>query len=805
MKRHLLILIALCFPLFLSAQTPAKFLIVKGIAVDSVGNKPLELVTVALLNPQTKVPVKGVLSAEDGTFEISAPAGKKYDLALAFVGYNTKTISLTDTIGSKDVGKLILSASNKTLNEVKITGLKPLVKREVDRIGYDVQADAEVKSITALDMMRKVPLLSVDANDNIKLRGSGSYKILINNKESALMARNPTDILKAMPAANILRIEVITTPPAKYDAEGLAGIINIITKKDADQGYNGSINTGYNTVWGYRANLNLTVKQGKFGYSGYTGFGGRKARSSRFENENTFFDSTKNVSGKLFQNGIRTNGNNNKYTESELSFEMDSLNLLTGTINWYKGDNTQGNIQSTLQRNKTNDIIQEYNTTNNGNGSYEGSDLGLNYQKSFKRSKDQLLTLSYKYSSSSNQQFNNLLTNGGKGAPADYRQDNNSGTKEHTAQLDYVHPVKKLIIEAGGKLILRDNYSNYTMDTLKNGNYVIANDQTNIFTYQQNVYSTYNSYHLKLKKWAFKAGLRFEGTTVKSSALNLDKTYNNLVPSFSAQRTLDSVSSLTFGFTQRIQRPGIYQLNPFINKSNPLFISTGNPNLTPAVNNNFELAYSISGKGSINVSSFYTFANNTIENISTLNTTNNVTTNTYANVGKNRRLGASLDINYPITKKFTLNVNATLLQVWLEGYVNGELIKNSGQQGYIFTYYSYKFDKGTRVGLNIGFDSRYVLLQGRDNYWFNNAYSVSQDLFKGKLNVSFSANNPFKEFIKLDFFTQTSQFQTYNVNYNFYRTFNFGLNYKFGALNSSIKKNQRGISNDDTSSGRSSN
>ena len=796
MKKIILIITTLCFSISLSAQTVPNLITVKGIAIDSVTNKPLDFVTTALQDPQTKAPVKSMLTKEDGSFELSAPAGKSYQLVLAFVGYGTKIINISKTDGDTDAGKILLSVTTSTLNEVSITSVKPLVKREVDRIAYNVQSDPESKAITALDMMRKVPMLSVDANDNIKLRGSGSYKILINNKESALMARNPADILKAMPASNILKIEVITTPPAKYDAEGLAGIINIITKKDADQGYNGSVNTGYNTVWGYRANLNLTVKQGKFGYNGYVGFNKRRAQTSPFENSTTFFNpaGTENVSATLQQNGARSNSNRNVYTGNELSFELDTLNLLTGTFNLYSGGNNNSNTQSTIQRDASQTITRDYSTRNDGTNSWKGVDAGINYQHGFKRNKEQLLTLSYKYSNSPNTQENYVTSNHGLGySTPDYMQYNNNGTKEYTTQVDYVHPMKVLTIEGGGKMILRNSFSNSIANVVQ---------PANNFIYHQDVYAAYNTYLLKFTKWSFKGGLRFERTNVNTEGGSVDQAYNNVVPSFSAQRVLDSVSSLTFGFTQRIQRPSIYQLNPFTDRSNPQYISGGNPNLRPAVNNNFELAYSKTGKGSLNITASYSFANNTIENVATVNGT--VTTTTFSNVGQNRRLGINSDLNYPITKKWNINVNAQLFHVWLRGTYNGDFYSNSGYQGYIFTYTSYKFDNGLRIGTNLGLDSRYVMLQGTDNYWVDYSFSAQKEFFKGKLNASFSANNPFKQFIKLDFSTRTPDFQSYNVNYNFYRTFNFGLNYKFGGLNGSIKKNQRGISNDDTSSGSKS-
>jgi outer membrane receptor protein involved in Fe transport len=273
-----------------------------------------------------------------------------------------------------------------------------------------------------------------------------------------------------------------------------------------------------------------------------------------------------------------------------------------------------------------------------------------------------------------------------------------------------------------------------------------------------------------------------------------------LVPSVSAQRTLDKTSSLTFGFTERIQRPGIYQLNPYVDSSNVKYKSTGNPNLRPSVNNNFELSYGNFAHGSINISTHYSFVNNSIQNVTSVGA-NDVTTTTYANVGKNQNLGFDVNINYPLTKKMNLNINAELLQVWLKGTYNGSFYTNSGQQGHIFTYTDYKFDNGLHLGVNLGFDSRYVLLQGRDNWYANNNYSASKEILNKKGTISLSVSNPFSKFNKLDFFTKTPDFETYNSNQNYYRSIYIGFNYKFGRLNSEIKKAQRGINNDDTSSG----
>jgi len=804
MKKLLLITIALFCSMLAFGQAVLPTITVRGTVIDSVTKQPVSYVTTALQDVKTQLSVRSTLTKEDGSFELTAPAGKDYQLAIIFVGYKNKIIPITPGKSIIDLDKVILQPSNKQLSDVSITAQKPLMKQEVDRLSYDVQADPDSKIITALDMIRKVPLLSVDATDNIKLRGSGDYKILINGKESAMMAHNPSDILKSMPASNIVKIEVITTPPAKYDAEGLAGIINIITTKNATQGYNGSVNGGYNSTFGYRANLNISVKEGKIGYTGYAGSNSRPAYSSDFENLSSFYSPASSLS----QTGSRANGSTNPYNANELSYEIDSLNLLTATFNIYSNSNNQTSSQFTTQTDANNNVTQSYHTQTNGTGSFKGSDLGLNYQLGFKHNKDELLTASYKFSRSDNQQNTNVSNDQTINYTApNYIQNNASGAREHTSQLDYINPLKVLTFEVGAKMILRDNYSNFNNDLFNatTNQYVNNPTQSNNFTYQQNVYSLYNSYQLKFTKWTFKTGVRLERTTINanftSSQSAFNQNYNNLVPSVSAQRTLNPTSSVTFGFTQRIQRPGIGQLNPFVDSSNTKYITTGNPNLKPAVNNNFELSYGNFAHGSINISTHYSFVNNSIQSVNSL-LANDVTATTYANVGQSKNLGIDVNINYPVTKKMNVNINSEYLQVWLKGTYNGNFYTNSGQQGHIFTNSDYKFDNGLRLGVNVGFDSRYVLLQGRDNWYFNQGYSASKEILNKRGQISLQVSNPFSKFNKLDFFTKTPDYQTYNSNQNFYRSVFLGFNYKFGKLNSEIKKAKRGINNDDAAGGR---
>ncbi len=811
MKFFKLTLIFLSFYCIAFAQTTNNNVVIKGIVADSVNNKPLSYVTIALQDAATKTTIKSALAKDDGSFEITIANDKNYLLVIAFTGYINKTIPIKSKETTVDIGKIVLSPSGKQLKEVVVTAVRPVMKRQIDGITYDVTADPESVALTALDMMRKVPLLSVDASDNIKLKGNSNYKILINGKESALVAKNPSDVLRAMPATNIERIEVITTPPAKYDAEGLAGIINIITKKNMDQGYNIGVNGRYNSVWGPGLNLNGTMKQGKFGLSAYAGYNVHKQQSRDFGNTQTFFADN----SVLSQAGSNLNHGTNKYGNAELSYEIDSLNLITGSIEIFKGNRYQsGNQLSTTL--DANDFTQEqYRLANNGYENFEGVDAAINYQLGFKKDKNRLLTLSYKYSYSPNSQFNNnVFSDTINYQQPGYQQYNSAGNKEHTIQLDYVHPFKKITLEAGGKAIIRNNYSNFETNNFNDSaqKYILDPLQSNDFNYHQNIYSLYNSYQYKFEKWTAKAGVRLERTTINANFVSVnssvDQDYNNLIPSLSIQKNFKT-SSITFGYTDRISRPGIEQLNPFVDQSNPKFISTGNPNLKPELNHTFELNYSNFTKTSVNIGLSYAFSKNSIQNVTSLqinNTANSidtVTLTTYENLGNNSRLGLNVNTNFSIIKDLTVSLNGQLAHVWLKGAYNGQFYTNQGYTGNAFMNAGYKFGKGFRFGIDAGFFSGDVNLQGKSSAFIFSSYVLSKTFLNKKATISLVANNPYSKTFTYHSHTTTPDFYQSSYGDEPYRTFAVRFNFKFGKLNSEIKKNQRTINNDDSKGGKS--
>ncbi|WP_207428170.1 outer membrane beta-barrel protein [Pedobacter sp. SYSU D00535] len=781
---------------------------IKGAVVDSASGKALEYVTVALKSADNK-PVKTALTSTKGTFSFANLQKGTYKLNIISVGYRgiSKEVSLDGSSTSYDAGSLRLAAQQNQLNEVSITADRPLVKQEIDRIAYDVQADPENKVNNVLDMLRKMPLVSIDADDNIQVKGSGSFKVLINGRPSSMVARSPKDVFKSMPASNIQKIEVITTPPAKYDGEGIAGIINIITNKKVDKGYNASVSTSYNAPYGPGLNGQITAKGEKFGVSSYSGGNWRNTPNTNFSLLRTSLSANATPTGSLITSGERENRNSYRYSNAELSYEIDTLNLITAELGYNGGNGNNNSLQRIEESAGTG--ARGYRIDNTSGYDWRGYELGLNYQLGFKRNKEQLLTGSYKFNSEKEESISDFFSTNYYGYQPSEKTPNNgrnntSGAKEQTIQLDYLHPVKKVNAEAGLKLILRNNFSDYEYGIYNDENDFVVNEaMSNNFDYRQNVYSFYNSYQLKLKDWGVKAGLRLERTLVDAdfvSSKSFFKTdYNNLIPSVSLQRKFKNNSSINLGYTQRIQRPSIWQLNPFEAQFNENFTQRGNTQLKPVLNHSFELSYSIFKKASINSGLSYSFANNTIQYVNRLD--GKVSRATFENIGENKDFGFNLSTNQQI-KSFNFNVNGRLSYVFMEGVIDGALLKNDGMQGNIYGYAGYKFKNDWRAGLNGGFYSAWITLQGQSNPYYYTSASLSKELLNKKLTLSGSVSNPFQKFRTWrnetygTLFTQSELFQ------NYYRSFKFSVNYKFGQLKDQIKKGKRGINNDDVSGGK---
>ena len=800
MKIVVICLLLMVVRLSLTAQSTYG---IKGMVADSASQKSLDYITLGLKNDKSEL-LKTGLTKADGSFSFSDIAQGKYSLSIIAMGYKPRSISI-ELIENKDIGTVYLSQQSTSLNAVIVTADRPLVKMDIDKISYDLQSDPESKVNSVLEMMRRVPLLSLDYEDNIQLKGSGNYRILINGRPSAMLEKNPKDILRSMPASTIQSIEVITNPPAKYDGEGLSGIINIVTVKKIDNGYSGSININQRfPAGGPGLGSSFNLKQGKWGISANLG-------GSFFRDPLSINSNIRRITGpepsELRQNGARTFNSRNAYSSTQISYEIDSLNLISGQFAYNLGAfDLTGHLISKF--NNLSGLLEAYRVANDNKGNRNGTDVSLNYQLGFKRSKISLVTLSYRYLKyfderdmmvGLSEQFNYSLP--------DYLQFNGGGSREQTFQVDYVQPVKKITIESGVKGIFRNNNSDFRYSSKDlSGQYILNPQLSNQYNNLQNVFSFYNSWQLNVKSWGLKAGIRLEQTVIQadfiSSASRIDQDYLNLLPSLSVSRTLKDKSSLSFGFSQRIQRPGIWDLNPYVDRSNPNLERTGNPNLRPVVSNNFQVNFNRSKKTSFSIGLSQNFSNNAIQYIVLLDQATNINKLTMSNTGSNNSTGMNMNIGHPITPRWNFNFTTNLNYVFVKGYIDGAFTENDGMKGNFSASTGYRFENGWRINSNMNY-MLYpeILLQGSGISIFSFGLSVNKDILKEKLSLSASVNNPFTKYMHFPNYIRGLNYEIENVGRGYFRSFSYSFNYKFGKLKGQIAKNKRGINNDDVLGG----
>lgn len=782
------IIIALFLSVQAAAQNTSPKVTLAGSVVDSVTTTPVPYTSIKVTDAKSGNFIFSTVADTAGNFKVIVDTPNLIQILFTAIGYSEKIIRLKLTgnfLTLNNLSKIKMVLSSHNLTEVIIKSEKPIIKQSIDRISYNVQSDPENKVLSAFEILRKVPLISITGEDKIQMKGNSNYMILLNGRPTSLFVNDASQVLKSMPASSIERIEIITTPPSKYDAEGITGLINIVSKKATDDGYNNYIGLSENYPYGPMGSVASDFKEGKLTFSGFGSY--QRQSQSNLTNGSTI-SSHSPEEFNITQNGINSFHGHTFAASGQLSYEIDTLNLLTATLNLNNNRfNTLNNI------NTINDYSNElssnsYHLMTLGKPIWNSFDAGLNYQLGFKKNKEELLTLSYNLSKSNNyttddnvfsDELNNQMTN--------YNQFNNFSYTEHTAQVDFIKPGTKWIIETGGKAILRQNTSDYFYTGLSTA-------PANNFNYDQNVYSFYNSYQLQLINWGLKFGGRLEDTHTTSNEFIKNQNYLNLIPAISFQYSLKN-SSVNAGYTQRISRPNIAQLNPFIDIENPQEISTGNPNLRPVLSNNFELSYSNYTTGSFYVGLSYSFINNSIQSVTVL--TDTITSTTYANTGSNKSFHLDISLNRALSKNLRLNLNGGLSHVNLTGNFDGQNYENQGYQGYISTYLSYKISDSWRSGLNIQYASSSILLEGKTNSTPYSAITIAKQLLNRKLQIFLAIKNPYSRFRNSVTEIKTDQLYQNDYSQYYYRALTFSISYTFGKLTKKVKKVENGIQNDD--------
>ena len=509
---------------------------------------------------------------------------------------------------------------------------------------------------------------------------------------------------------------------------------------------------------------------------------------------------TNNSPTNLAQLGTTKAEGKSAYFGTEISYEIDSLSLLTAQFN-VSGSRSNGDIFQNSLLSGNAGILQGYSLANTSSGSGKSIDASLNYQLGFKRDKAKLLTFSYRYMNYSSDNTNTqLLTNRVNYTMPDLLQENNTKTVEQTLQVDYVRGFKKWLVEAGVKGILRDNGSDFQYSVVNGAGSAAINN----YDGDQNILAAYNTWQYADKKWGIKAGARVEQTFTDanfiSTATNVRQNYLNVVPSVSMNLTLNKTSGLNFGYSQRLRRPSVSKLNPFVDRSNPNFLVAGNPELRRTLINSAQLSYRTSKKASLTVSVTYDFVNGMDLPVATLDPLTQITTTTYRNMGDIKAIGASANLSYPITKQLNFSTNANAQHFTMRGEVAGVLQRNQVWMITSSSTLAYTFASGWRVSGGVDVTGRNPTgLQGYSNGFVSTGLSANKTLVKNKLTFSAAVRNPFTKYRYNITQTNGNDFTQLTNGQLYFRSFTASLNYNFGKLKDAIKKNKRGINNDDVS------
>ncbi|SDD65968.1 Outer membrane receptor for ferrienterochelin and colicins [Mucilaginibacter pineti] len=813
MKRFYTFIALICFAVSAHAQFggtasgPSITGRISGTVIDSVTKKPMDYTTVGLYRSGGKSPINGVVTDDKGNFKIDGIKPGSYKIVISFIGYPSKTIDPIVTSASKPdnkMGTVLLAPGAHALAEVNVVGATPLIENRIDKIVYNAEKDLTAAGGNATDLLSKVPLVSVDINGNVSVRGDQNVRVLINGKPSGATSANLSDVLKAIPADQIKTIEVITSPSAKYDAEGSAGIINIITKQKNVSGLSGGISGGVGTRQN-NGNLNLNYNKNRFNLTTNIGGNASWPQTSLTEfHQEINSDSIHSVTDSKGTSRLKRHA---VVGSVGAGYEFNGYNSINTT---FKFNQIQFNTNG---ESNTVSATPYSNTTTNRN-KIDGFDWNLDYTHKFKKEGEEL-DLSTQWSHNSGiTDYTNIYT----AAFPNLQNNIDARSNEYTFQADYILPINKTFkLEAGGKTILRRINSASDYFTYTAGAFVVDPIRSNTYNYNQNVFAGYSVFTITLPKdYSILAGFRLENTDIHGEPFNaaqdlapFDQNYNTYVPSLTIQKKLSATNTLKLSYTKRISRPSIQYLNPFVNQNNIQGQTIGNPTLNPEVSQTVELGLNSFIKTSIlNLSVYYKHTSGLIEGIASPisvivdGAEQGGTLTTYQNIGNNNSLGGSFFGTINPFKFLTIigNINAYTYKPDPSGVFhlaqsqNGTSIQYGGFLRATATLPSNFLAETFAFG-----NSSRRTIQGTTPTFSIFGVGVKKQLMQKKMAIGVNVISPFAEYksfnsdLRSPGFVQTSKFQLP------FRSYGLTFSYNFGKLNFTAPK--KGVNNDDLKQG----
>ncbi|MBT8189575.1 MAG: TonB-dependent receptor [Bacteroidia bacterium] len=799
MKKTSLLLFILLFSMGLNAQFagfggkkgPKVKGKITGQLIDSLTNESISYATIVLKKAGKTKEINGMLSDDSGKFKLSDIQNGKYDLYISFLGFEDKkyeSVELTLKKPDVDLGKILMIPTDYLLDEVEIKDKRALFENKVDKIVFNAEDDSSIAGGDATEVLRKVPTLSVDLDGNVSLRGSQNVRILINGKPSGMFSSNVADALKMFPADQIKKVEVITSPGAKYDGEGSAGIINIITKKENIEGLAGSINA---TAGNRQSNtfINLNAGKGRFGFSSngavfYSLPNDAEVSFTRTNLEDTY--TYYSYDGLTETSRLGFNGSASAF------YDFNAFNAINTSISYRGfGFDTDGTTNGSLEG-------LDFTRLTVGDNLFSGYDWNTDYTKKFENNEKQEFSVAVQVSGNIQDQ-NNMVDETGEflqtGEVYERTEDiiNDADNLEITGQIDYVHPVgKSNKLEVGAKSVIRhiDSYSEFKS----------ASTISNLFLYDQDVYAGYLSYNFYWKKLNFVTGLRYEKTEIAGdgdeSTQIFSNSYDNFLPNFAVAKSFKNFRNLKFAYSKRIQRPSLYFINSFRNSTDFGNIVQGNPYLDPELTNQYEISYNTNFKGITIFSSLYYKKSTEIIEQVTLLEDNGVSYTTFSNVGENNSIGINMFLSKSIGK-VTIRGGGDVYTYNATGFINGMEVSNEALSYRIFTNGEFSFTSTLKADFFGFFQAPRFTLQGENASFSIYGIGFRKDFKNSSLGIRiiepFVNNKNFDSDITGTDFRQVSRFSIP------FRSFGINFRYKFGKVD--FKERKSKIRNSDLKQG----
>ncbi len=725
----------------LQAQYPG--VEITGTVIENQSQQPIEFATVLLKDADTQEQITGTTTNPDGTFELQSDR-ENFFIEVSFLGFVTKTESeISPKDGKVNLGVITLYEDSETLGEVIVRAEKSQTEFKLDKRVFNVGKDLSSSGASVLEVLNNVPSVNVDIEGQISLRGSNGVQILINGKPSVL-ASEGGNALGTITAEMIEKIEVITNPSAKYDAEGTSGIINIVIKKEERKGVNGSATINVGAPHNHSFGLSLNRRTEKFNLFSQFG-GGYREMPNKSENINR--DLIANT--ELLSNG--TEYRNEQFYNVILGtdYHINKLNVLTlsgffayeiedqpssTNFSFYDGS---GTLASEWKRTETTQAI-------NPKYKYE-----LQYKKDFEDSKDHTLLFSALGNFFGKDQSSDFVNTYESGAISEENQQTRTNFKEavYTFKGDYTKPFSdKLTLETGAQYVINDVSNDYAVSDLIGSEWVNDPNLTNLFQFDQKVLGVYGTGAYEGDKWGVKLGLRAENTDLNTLLATTGEenkqNYTNFFPTVHTSYKLNESLSLQAGYSRRVYRPRLWDLNPFFNIRNNFSIRTGNPNLMPEFTDSYELtSIYIIGQTSINFGVYHRYTTDVIERVSTFE--DNVNTTKPVNVGSNRTTGVELNTKYNPTKWLSFMVDMNYNYLNRQGSLEGTTFDFDADQWSGKMTAKFKLPKDFDIEFTGQHRSRYQGVQSirSGNTWGD--IGLRKKIMKGKGVISLNVRDIF--------------------------------------------------------------